>query len=121
MKSMIWSTIFFTSSLFLNTSSLAQGNATRIQFDRGSYCGAYSGDFSRERQFVLNLSRNQIFTVRNIGTGLHYDISVFGPTGKIRGRNVSQDQLNYNIPAKGDYYIRIKSTNSFNAIEFCAY
>lgn len=64
----------------------------RIQFAKGSYCGSYSGDFSQGKQFVLNLSRDQTLTVRNLGDSFQYDISFFGPTGQIRGHNSVQDQ-----------------------------
>ena len=122
MKSILWATTFlFGSSLFLNSSSLAQESATRIQFARGSYCGSYSGNFSQGKQFVLNLSQDQTLTVRNIGEGFQYDISVFGPAGQIGGRKVSPDRINYYTPVKGDYYINIESTSPFNAVEFCAY
>jgi len=121
-QSTLWVTAFlFSSSLVFGSPSLAQGSATRIQFAKGSYCGSYSGNFSQGKQFVLNLARDQTLTVRNVGDGFQYDISVFGPTGQIRGRNISQDQMNYYTPVKGDYYIYMSSTTPFNAVEFCAY
>lgn len=122
MKSKGWATVFLLGfSLFFGTPSLAQEDATRIRFARGSYCGSYSGDFSQGRRFVLNLSQEQTLTVRNVGEGIQYDLSVFGPKGRIPGHKVSQEQMNYHIPVKGDYYIYMDSTVPFNAVEFCAY
>lgn len=95
--------------------------ATRISFARGSYCGYYSGDFSREREFVLSLAGGQTFTSRNTGSGLQYDIYVQGPTGYIYGSRASLNQINYQIPVSGDYYVYIRSNTPYNSVEFCAY
>jgi hypothetical protein len=94
---------------------------TRITFARGSYCGSYSGNFSGGREFVLNLGGGQTFTARNTGGGVQYDISVYGATGQVYGTKVSSDQINYQIPRRGDYYIDIKSSIAYNSVEFCAY
>lgn len=95
--------------------------ATRIKFARGSYCGSYSGNFSGGREFVLGLGRGQTFTSRNTGGGVQYDISVYGSTGYVYGNKVSRNQINYQIPRSGDYYIYIKSSTQYNSVEFCAY
>ena len=117
-----WGTVFLLGySLFMGSPLLAQKSPTRIQFARGSYCGSYSGNFSQGKQFVLNLSRSQTFTISNVGKGVQHDIFVSGPTGRINGRYVSEDQINYDIPVGGDYYIYIESTTPFNKVEFCAY
>ncbi|MEG3438480.1 hypothetical protein V0288_15215 [Pannus brasiliensis CCIBt3594] len=94
--------------------------ATRIQFARGSYCGSYSGNFSRGREFVLRLRGGQILSTRNIGRGTQYNIYVNGPTGTIDGRPVSPNQIDYPIPRSGDYYIYIESSTPYSNIEFCA-
>jgi len=115
-------TVLFLSfaSLIIGPSLIAQA-ATRIQFAAGSYCGSYSGNFAEGREFVLNLRRGQTFTSKNTGGGTQYDIYVSGPTGRISGRKVSSSQINYYIPESGDYYIYIKSTVDYSAVEFCAY
>lgn len=94
---------------------------TRIAFARGSYCGSYSGNFSNGREFVLNLGRGQTFSSRNIGGGTQYDIYVTGFTGRVFGTKVASDQINYQIPRKGDYRIYIESSTSYSSVEFCAY
>jgi hypothetical protein len=94
--------------------------ATRIAFARGSYCGSYSGDFSGGREFVLNLGGGQTFTARNIGGGTQYNIYMTGPTGSVFGTKVASNQINYQIPRKGDYRIYIESNTSYNSVEFCA-
>jgi len=86
-----------------------------------SYCGSYSGNFSRGREFVLNLRRGQRFTSRNIGGGTQYDLYVTGPKGRVSGTKVASDQIDYYIPANGDDYIYIESTTSNSNVEFCAY
>jgi hypothetical protein len=105
-------------STLWTTSAIA---ATRIKFARGSYCGSYSGDFSNGREFVLNLRGGQTFTTRNIGGGRQVVFSVRGPSGRISGYQNSADQINYDIPRSGDYYIWVESSTSFSNIEFCAY
>jgi len=66
-----WGTVFLLGySLFMSSPLLAQKSPTRIQFARGSYCGSYSGNFSQGKQFVLNLSRKQTFTISNVGKGV---------------------------------------------------
>ncbi len=95
--------------------------ATRVAFARGSYCGSYSGNFSGGREFALNLGGGQTFTARNTGGGVQYDISVYGATGYVYGNKVSSNQINYQIPRRGDYYIYIKSSTAYNSVEFCAY
>lgn len=95
--------------------------ATRIAFARGSYCGSYSGNFSRGREFVLNLGRGQDFLVRNTGRGHQYNISVYGPTGYVYGDKMSSDRINYQIPRQGEYYVYVESNTTYNSIEFCAY
>ncbi len=95
--------------------------ATRVAFARGSYCGSYSGNFSGGREFILNLGGGQTFTARNTGGGVQYDISVSGATGYVYGNKVSSNQINYQIPRRGDYYIYIKSSTAYNSVEFCAY
>ncbi|MBR8829604.1 MAG: hypothetical protein N5P05_001446 [Chroococcopsis gigantea SAG 12.99] len=95
--------------------------ATRIKFAPGSYCGSYSGNFVRGRDFVLGLRRGQTLTTRNIGGGTQYNLDVSGPTGSIRGRQEGEDQINYPIPATGDYYISVVASTDFSNIEFCAY
>ena len=95
--------------------------ATRIAFARGSYCGYYSGNFSGGREFVLNLGRGQTFTSRNAGSGIQYDIYVYGSNGPVYGTKVSPSQINYQIPSQGDYHIYIESNTKYNSVEFCAY
>ncbi|MBU6187426.1 MAG: hypothetical protein KGQ16_13760 [Cyanobacteria bacterium REEB444] len=95
--------------------------ATRIQFAKGSYCGFYSGNFSRGKEFILNLGRGQTFITRNIGGGTQYDVSVSGPNGAISGRRISNSQIEYYIPVRGDYYLYIESTVKYSGVEFCAY
>ncbi|MBE9078500.1 hypothetical protein IQ241_14540 [Romeria aff. gracilis LEGE 07310] len=95
--------------------------ATRIQFPSGSYCGSYSGDFSGGREFVLGLGRGQTLTSRNTGGGTQYAIYVSGPTGNLSGQRASEGQINYYIPASGDYYIYVESSIDYSAIEFCAF
>lgn len=119
----------FTIGLFIflpviSTTVLYPKNAnatTRIIFARGSYCGSYSGDFSGGREFVLNLGKGQTFTARNTGGGVQYAISVYGAPGQVYGTKVSSDQINYQIPRRGDYYIDITSSIAYNSVEFCAY
>jgi hypothetical protein len=41
--------------------------------------------------------------------------------GRIFGTKVASDQINYQIPRKGDYRIYIESSTSYNSVEFCAY
>ncbi|WAL61420.1 hypothetical protein [Thermocoleostomius sinensis] len=94
---------------------------TRIEFASNSYCGAYAGDFSRGREFVLNIGSGQTLTLRNIGNGTQYTAYVSGPNGQIYGDQVEFDQVNYWIPETGDYYIYIQSSTGYNAVEFCAY
>ncbi|MGK7898529.1 MAG: hypothetical protein AB4372_34165 [Xenococcus sp. (in: cyanobacteria)] len=108
-------TFFFTGSVTLGQA------ATRIKFPQGSYCGSYSGNFSGGREFVLNLGRGQTFTSQNTGGGTQYDVFVTGPTGRIRGQQVSDNQIDYYIPVTGDYYIYVESTIQYNSIQFCAY
>jgi hypothetical protein len=95
--------------------------ATRIRFASGSYCGSYSGNFSGGREFVLGLGAGQTLTSRNIGQADQYDISVFGPAGRVSDRKASRSTLEYSIPVTGDYYITIRSGASYNSVEFCAY
>ena len=95
--------------------------ATRIRFAAGSYCGSYSGNFSGGREFVLNLGGGQTLTSRNTGDADQYDITVFGPAGRVSGRKASRSTLEYSIPVAGDYYISVRSASPYNAIEFCAY
>jgi hypothetical protein len=92
----------------------------RIAFARNSYCGVYSGNFSGGREFVLNLRRGQTLTSTNTGSGTQTEY-VTGPVGKVRGVKVASDQINYEIPANGDYYIYVESTSRYSSIEFCAY
>ena len=109
------------SSFFISNPLLAQESPTRIQFAKGSYCGSYSGNFPKGKQFVLNLLQDQTFTISNIGQGVQHNIFVSGPTGRIEGHYVSEDQINYYIPVKGNYYIYIESTIPYNKVGFCAY
>ena len=102
-------------------SSLPGQAATRIRFAGGSYCGSYSGDFSGGREFVLGLASGQTFTSRNTGHADQYDVSVYGPTGRVPGRRASRTTLRYSIPVSGDYYITIRSTSPYSSVEFCAY
>lgn len=111
--------MFALGSTFLSTSEVLA--ATRIQFAKGSYCGSYSGNFQAGRNFVLGLAQGQTFTFRNIGSGLQYNITVSGPTGEIYGSNVSEQQINYQIPARGDYYVYVQSDTTPSSVEFCAY
>jgi hypothetical protein len=113
--------VTFISSLILQLGPAMSQPPTRIQFARGSYCGSYSGNFSQGREFVLNLRRGQRFTSRNIGGGTQYDLYVSGPRGRINGQKVSPSQIDYYIPASGDYYVYIESTTSYSNVEFCAY
>ncbi len=94
---------------------------TRIRFARGSFCGSYSGNFTGGREFVLGLARGQTLTTQNTGSGNQYNITVYGPTGRISARKPSKSTLSYTIPATGDYYISIRSTSPFDSVEFCAY
>ncbi len=109
------------SSLILQSVPANAQAPTRIQFAKGSYCGSYSGNFSRGRKFVLKLGGGQTFTSRNIGSGTQYDVYVTGPRGRINGQQVSDTQIDYYIPVSGDYYIYVESSNPYSNIEFCAY
>jgi len=95
--------------------------ATRIVFARGSYCGSYSGNFTRGKEFVLGLSRGQTFTTRNIGNGTQYNIRVTGARGRVQGFQGARNQIDYSIPATGDYYVYMQSSEPYNSVEFCAY
>jgi hypothetical protein len=95
--------------------------ATRIRFAQGSYCGSYSGNFSSGKEFVLGLSRGQTLTTRNTGGGRHYNITVNGPRGRVNGSKTNRSTIAYTIPAGGDYYIYMDSSDPYSAVEFCAY
>ena len=41
--------------------------------------------------------------------------------GAISGRRISNSQIEYYIPVRGDYYLYIESTVKYSAVEFCAY
>lgn len=109
------------SILIIATSQQSAIAATRIVFARGSYCGSYSGNFTRGKEFVLGLARGQTFTTRNIGNGTQYNIRVTGPRGRVQGSRGARDQIDYFIPANGDYYVYMQSSEPYNSVEFCAY
>lgn len=114
-------TVLSLSLISLASFTASSEAATRIKFARGSYCGSYSGHFSNGREFVLGLAANQTFTSRNIGYGTQYDTYVIGPKGRVFGEKISGDQINYQVPASGDYRIYVESSTSHSSIEFCAY
>lgn len=101
-------------------SSEAYGQ-TRISFPQGSYCGQYSGDFRQPRTFVLNLGRKQTLTSRILSGGTQWDLYVIGPAGNVPPFRDQADQLSYQIPVTGDYYVKIKSSTPYGSVEFCAY
>lgn len=117
-KSITFLTFSILSLTFFTASAQA---ATRIKFARGSYCGSYSGNFSNGREFLLGLGAGQTFTSRNIGHGTQYDVYVIGPTGRVFGKKVNSEQINYQIPVSGDYRIFLESSTRNSSIEFCAY
>ena len=94
---------------------------TRISFPQGSYCGQYSGDFRRPRSFVLNLGRGQTLTSRILSGGTQWDLYVNGPAGSVPPSRDRNDQLSYQIPVTGDYYIKIDASTPYSSVEFCAY
>lgn len=94
---------------------------TRISFPQGSYCGQFSGDFRRPRSFVLNLGRGQTLTSRILSGGVQWDLYVNGPTGNVPPSRDRNDQLSYQIPVTGDYYIKIVASTPYSSVEFCAY
>ena len=112
--------LFILSVLIMSVTTSSYG-ATRIAFPKGSYCSSYTGDFSRGKKFVLALGKNQRFTSRNTGGGSQYDVYLVGPTGKLMGQKVSNDEIDYIIPMKGDYEIFVVSSGEFGSVEFCAY
>lgn len=107
--------------LSLSLPVIAAPKATRIEFAKGSYCGSYTGDFSGGRRFILSLGRNQTFVSRNTAGDDQIDLYVQGPTGKIPGKKITEDEVHYQTTAKGDYEILVVSSAKFSAIEFCAY
>lgn len=117
-SSLIMTGIVLVSAIGVNAQ---QSEPTRVRFAAGSYCGSYSGDFSGGREFVLGLARGQTFTSRNIGRGTQYDVYLYGPNGRIEGRQVSPNQIDYMIRETGDHYIYIESTTRYGSVEFCAY
>lgn len=114
-------TVLVCSFLALTSFTASAEAATRIKFARGSYCGSYSGNFSNGREFLLRLAARQTFTSRNIGSGTQYDVYVVGPKGRLFGEKVDVAQMNYQIPASGDYRIYVESSTPHSSIEFCAY
>lgn len=99
----------------------AYAESTRIQFAKGSYCGSYSGNFSGGKRFVLRLGRDQTFISRNTGSSPQLDVYVTGPTGRLYGEKVSDNEIHYRTTAKGEYEIMVLSESTFASIEFCAY
>ena len=107
-------------SLLITSNNASSEVATQIKFAKGSFCGSYSGDFSKGKKFLLNLKEGQRFTSRNIGGGMQYDGYLVGPTGKLNGQKVSSDQIDYFIPMRGYYEIFVFS-EGHGSVEFCAY
>lgn len=106
----------------LGLSTISEAKITKIKFAKGSYCGSYSGNFSKGKVFSLYLSANQEFITRNTGDGFQYDITVKAPNGRsLRGEHISDSELMYTTTRKGRHIIKVKSTERFNSIEFCAY
>lgn len=106
----------------LGFSTISEAKITKIKFAKGSYCGSYSGNFLKGKTFSLYLAANQEFITRNTGNGLQYDITVKAPNGrKLRGEQLNDDELMYTTTRKGRHIIRVKSTQRYNSIEFCAY
>ncbi len=103
-------TLLAFSFLALTSFTASAEAATRIKFARGSYCGSYSGNFSNGREFLLRLAAYQTFTSRNIGAGTQHDVYVIGPNGRVFGEKVDVAQINYQIPASGDYRIYVESS-----------
>ncbi len=121
-KSFIAKSFTLSFAILVSCSNFVAQAATRIEFAKGSFCGSYSGNYFRGKEFVLNLGRGQTLAIRNTGRGTHYDVFVFEPNNRIvRGQKVARDQINFYIPTSGDYSIEISSTVKFNSIEFCAY
>jgi len=107
--------------IFLCAPAIAAPKITRIQFAKGSYCGSYTGDFSGGRRFILSLGRDQTFVSRNNSGSDQIDVYVQGPTGKIPGEKISDNEVHYQTTAKGDYEIMVLSASKFSSVEFCAY
>ncbi|MCX7086626.1 MAG: hypothetical protein NTV00_01085 [Methylococcales bacterium] len=95
--------------------------ATQIRFAKGSFCCSYTGDFSRGKKFVLGLGKDQRFTSRNTGDETQYDAYLVGSTGKLSGQKVSNDEIDYIIPSRGNYEIFVFSSGGYGSVEFCAY
>jgi hypothetical protein len=95
--------------------------ATRIVFPKGTYCGTYSGNYRRGREFVLGLSGDQRFQVINTGAGQQTTWSVEGPAGELEGDRLNRSTLEYYTEASGDHYVYVTSTSTRSSIKFCAY
>ncbi len=119
-KQLFLYSFFIVTSIMLAATAIA-GNATRIQFAKGSYCGSYSGNFAGGKQFVLRLGRDQTFISRNTSNSNQLDVYVTGPTGQIAGESVSNNEIHYRTTAKGDYEIMVISASNFSSVEFCVY
>lgn len=109
-------------SVFLSLSVVVEAKTTKIRFAKGSYCGSYSGNFVKGKRFSLYLMSNQEFITRNTGDGLQYNVTVTAPNGRrLYGEQLSDSEIMYTTTRKGKHIIRVKSTEPYNSIEFCAY
>ncbi|PQJ94970.1 hypothetical protein CXB77_17825 [Chromatium okenii] len=115
----LYGCFIFTAAIISSTA--IAGGATRIQFAKGSYCGAYTGNFAGGKRFVLQLGRDQTFISRNTGNSNQLDVYVTGPTGQISGEKTGDNEIHYRTTAKGDYEIMVISDSNFSSVEFCVY
>jgi hypothetical protein len=108
-------------ALTMGLTALPAEAATRIRFAKGSFCGAYAGNYRNGREFVLALKAGQRFTVANTGSGNQTTWSVSGPTGELDGDQFNRSTMEYYTEARGDHYVYVSSTASRSSVQFCAY
>lgn len=93
--------------------------STKIVFPAGSYCGSYSGDFRNSKAFNIYLKKGQLFEVKSASQ--EDTITVKDSRGTVRGSWANSTTYQVTTRNKGNHTIVLKSPESYQDVQFCAY
>lgn len=100
--------------LLSTLTALPSSALTRINFAKGSYCSAYSG---QDNKLVLNLGKGQILDVR-LNEWDDSIIAINTPSGYRLPRSPGRGR--WRLPESGDYILTVLDSQSVD-VRICAY